>query len=128
MRTALRILLGLSFCAVGVLHFTHTSVFNGIMPPQFPVWSHAPIVWFTGVWEIAGGLAILFNRTMRWGAWALIALLIVVFPANIHMAVNNVGIAGIEPDPVALWLRLPFQAVLAAGVIWSTRFRTLVVS
>jgi uncharacterized membrane protein len=49
----------------------------------------------------------------------LIALLIAVFPANIHMALH----AELFPefDPVALWLRLPLQGVLIAWAYWFTR-------
>jgi uncharacterized membrane protein len=45
-------------------------------------------------------------------------LLVAVFPANVHMALNP----QLFPDipPVALWLRLPFQAVFIAWAYWFT--------
>ena len=50
----------------------------------------------------------------RPAAWGLIALLIAVFPANIHMALHPDLFP--EFNPAMLWLRLPLQAVL---VVWA---------
>jgi uncharacterized membrane protein len=49
--------------------------------------------------------------------WGLIALLIAVFPANLHMAMNPEIYPSISP--VALWLRLPLQGLLIA---WAYRY------
>jgi uncharacterized membrane protein len=56
---------------------------------------------------------------MRIAAWGLIALLIAVFPANIHMALNP----QLYPDTplAALLIRLPLQGVLIAMAYWFTR-------
>ena len=40
-----------------------------------------------------------------------------VFPANLHVALQG-RMPGLEVTPLTLWLRLPFQAVLMAGVWW----------
>ena len=48
-----------------------------------------------------------------------IALLIAVFPANLHMAQNPELYPGISP--VLLWLRLPLQGVLIAWAYGYTR-------
>ena len=56
-------------------------------------------------------------RTRRWGAWGIIAVLIGIFPANVHMALNPELYAVIPP--AALWARLPLQAVLIA---WAYRY------
>src|ERR1700693_2879588 len=65
------------------------------------------------------GSTLLVSRYARVAAWGLIALLIAVFPAQLHMAMNN----SLSPDtaPIALWLRLPLQAVLIAWAYWYTR-------
>ena len=45
-----------------------------------------------------------------------------VFPANLHMAMNEVLIDGEIVAPAwALWLRLPLQAVLIAWAFCYTR-------
>jgi uncharacterized membrane protein len=38
--------------------------------------------------EVAGGVGIAVPRLRRTAGWGLIALLVAVFPANIHMVVN----------------------------------------
>ena len=69
--------------------------------------------------EIVLGTLLLMPATARLAGWGLIALLIAVFPANVHMAVN--------PDlypatsPTALWIRLPLQGVLVALAYWFAR-------
>jgi uncharacterized membrane protein len=113
-----RVLAAAAFAAIGMLHFTHTEQFVSIMPPFIPESLHRAAVLVSGVAEIAGGVGLLIPPLRRAAGWGLIALLIAVFPANIHMAVNNVGIGDVPPDPLILWLRLPFQLVFAAWVWW----------
>jgi uncharacterized membrane protein len=77
------------------------------------------LVAVSGVAEIAGGLAVLHGRTRPLARWWLIALLLAVFPANIHMAINPEQIRGLDLDSVprwALWARLPLQAAAIAWV------------
>ena len=115
-KVALRWLLAIAMVAVGVLHFTSPDGFVSIMPPYLP----APLllVHLSGVAEIAGGVGILVHRVRRAAGWGLIALYVAVFPANIHMAVNQVPMGG-EPVPAwALWLRLPLQAVFIVWAWW----------
>lgn len=110
--------------AMGVLHFTHGETFASVMPDYLP-W-HLPLVYLSGVIEIALGLGLLSERTRSLAAWGLIALFIAVFPANINMALNpDMPIAGLPPDlphppAIALWLRLPLQFVL---IWWAAQYR-----
>ncbi len=67
------------------------------MPPYLP--AHHELVELSGVAEFALGLvalvlALRVPRIRRWTAWGIIALLIAVFPANLHVALNNVPIGG----------------------------------
>ena len=80
------------------------------MPPFLP-WP-AALVTISGAVEIAGGGAILFAKTRRLGGIALIALLIAVFPANIHAALHGMRILERAVPAWMLWLRLPFQPLL----------------
>ena len=119
----LRPLVALSFIAVGILHFTHASIFVGIMPPYLP-W-HLELVWISGVFEILGGIGILIPQVRRFSSWGLLALLIAVFPANLHMAFNGVFIdVPLPQSQFGLWLRLPMQFVIAAQV-WFVGLHTL---
>lgn len=115
-RLLVRVWLAVNFVAIGVLHFTHADLFVAIMPPALP-W-HLELVWLSGVFEILGGVGLLVPFSRRFAGWGLLALLVAVFPANIHMAVNEVylPVDWLNQTPAGLWLRLPFQFVFAAAV------------
>jgi uncharacterized membrane protein len=107
--------------SIGLLHFVVDDIFVQIVPPAFP----APyaLVWISGVIEVALGIALLFPRTRRAAGFALVALYVAVFPANIYMALANVQIRGLpswadQPSSTALWVRLPFQLVLIVWALW----------
>ena len=102
--------LGVAYIAAGVAHFWIPDFYLRIMPPYLP--AHRELVEFSGVAEFVLGLAMLVfgarvPRIRRWTAWGIIALLIAVFPANIHAALHDIGGTGI-----LAWLRLPIQALL----------------
>ena len=65
-----------------------------------------------------GGL-LLFPRWTVIAGWGLIALLIAVFPANIHMTMHPELYPTISPT--ALWLRLPIQGLVIAWAYWYTK-------
>lgn len=110
-------LLALFLLAAGVRHFTHSDFYLSIMPPYIP-W-HLAMVYVSGFFEIALGLMLLVPKFERLAGWGIIALLIAVFPANIHMALHTELYPYISP--LALWLRLPLQGVLIAWAYWFTR-------
>lgn len=110
--TILRRAVGLTFMGLGTLHFTHTRVYEGIMPSYLP--AHRELVLVSGAAEIAGGAGVLVPAARPYARWWLIALLTAVFPANVNMALypDRYGI-----PPWALWARLPFQLVFGA-LVW----------
>ena len=112
-----RVLFSAFFIVAGVTHFTNRDFFTSIVPPYLP-WPEM-LVYVSGVAEIALGVMLLLPATMRLAAWGLIALLIAVFPANIHMAMNP----QLYPDVsmAALLIRLPLQGVMVAIAYWFTR-------
>lgn len=116
-KLTLKYLLALFFIAAGVNHFIDPAFYLKIMPPYLP-W-HLSLVYLSGVCEMVLGAALLFQRTARLAAWGIIALLVAVFPANIHMALNHDLYP--EYNPALLWARLPLQLVLMAWAYWHTR-------
>lgn len=116
-KLALNWLLGIAFIVAGLNHFWSTDFYLRMMPPYLP-W-HLPLVLISGVCEVALGVLVLVPRFTPFAAWGLIALLIAVFPANLHMALNPSLFP--EVKPLLLWLRLPLQAVLIAWAYWFTR-------
>lgn len=112
-----RLLVGLFFIGVGVLHFVNPAPFVKIMPTWLP--AHLALVYISGVFEVLGGIGLIVPRTRRFAAWGLIALLIAVFPANINMAVNEIYLDGMPHEPWLLWARLPMQLVFMLAVAWA---------
>lgn len=117
LKLILKYLLSVLFVLAGLNHFINTGFYLKIMPPYLP-W-HLFLVYLSGFFEIALGVMLLIPKFARTAAWGLIALLIAVFPANIYMAVNSELYR--EFSPIALWIRLPFQAVFIAWAYWYTR-------
>jgi uncharacterized membrane protein len=108
----LKRLCGPFFVAAGANHFINPRSYEAMMPDYVP--AHRELVAASGVAEIAGGVALLHPRTRRVGAWWLIATLLAVFPANLHMALHPDRYRKIPPG--ALYARLPFQLVFIAWV------------
>ena len=105
------------FVFAGVSHFTNAEFFVSIVPAYLPA-PHALVV-ISGVFEVLGGLGVLLAATRKWACWGLIALLVAVYPANIHMAMHPELFP--EMSPGALYARLPIQFLFAWCVWWSTR-------
>lgn len=100
-------LMGVLYIVAGVMHFVFPAPYLKIMPKILPY--PLGLVYLSGLAEILCGVGLFFDQTRIPAAWATIALLIAIFPANINMALH--------PDqfnisPWLLYLRLPLQIVL----------------
>ena len=111
-------LFGPFFVFAGVMHFVIPRQYQAIVPDYLP--AHRELVVASGVAEIAGGVGVLHPRTRRAAGWWLIATLVAIFPANVHMAVHAERYR--QFPPAALWARLPLQGVLIAWA-WLTAAR-----
>ena len=105
----------------GVMHFVRPRWYMRIMPPYLP--AHRELVYASGVAEIAGALGTMHRRTRRPAGWFLIATLVAVFPANVHMAVNAEKFKAMPGGAPALWARLPFQGLFVYWVWRATQDR-----
>ncbi|HYF44926.1 MAG TPA: hypothetical protein VD926_01870, partial [Acidimicrobiales bacterium] len=83
-----RRLAGPAFLAIGSLHFLKPRWFEAIMPDYVP--AHRELVYASGVAEIAGGAGLLASSpaVRRKAGWWLLATLVGVYPANLHMALH----------------------------------------
>ena len=116
-KTLTRYVFGALFIVAGANHFINPNFYLAMMPPYLP-W-HSGLVVLSGLAEIGLGALLLFKRWQVAAAWGLIALLVAVFPANLHMALHQDQFT--QFSSTGLWLRLPFQAVLIAWAYWYTR-------
>ena len=110
-------LLAAFFVLAGALHFLRPREYEAMMPPYVP--RHRRAVAISGAAEIAGGIAVVPRSTRRAAGLWLLTLLVVVFPANLDMAVHPERHRGLERVPRwALWARLPLQPLI---MIWAWR-------
>ncbi len=110
---AARIAFGALFVAAGALHFIVPHAYRAVMPPYLP--APATLVAVSGAAEVAGGVGLLIPRWRSAAGIGLMALLVLVLPANVEM-LRQARAHGASPlAELLLWLRLPFQAVLGWG-------------
>jgi uncharacterized membrane protein len=108
-----RLPLAAFFLAAGSLHFVKPRIYEAIVPDALKD-HRREVVFASGVAELAGGAGVLHPRT-RWAAgWWLIATLVAVFPANVHMAVHAERYR--QFPRWALYARLPLQGACIAWV------------
>ena len=104
----------------GLNHLVNPDFYLAIMPPKLPNPEWLNVV--SGLAEIVLGVFVLEPRTRVFAAWGLIALLIAVFPANLYVALENVGVEGPGSGAGAgNWVRIPFQALFIVWAWWYTR-------
>jgi uncharacterized membrane protein len=110
------------YVTAGFNHLMNPGFYLAIIPPGLPdpEWLNL----LSGLAEIVLGVFLLEPRVRFLAAWGIVALLVAVFPANLYVALENVGVPGGEPgtgNAVVNWVRLPFQAVFVAWAWWYTR-------
>lgn len=111
------------FAFTGAMHFLRPRFFEAIVPPAIEARKQEAVA-ISGAAEIAGAALVLHPATRSLGRWWLLALLVAVFPANVHMAVNPEQIRGLDMRRFprwALWARLPLQPMAMIWVWRATR-------
>lgn len=96
---------GLFYLIAGINHFVQPQIYLKMMPTWLPYPEFLQLL--SGAFEILCAIALLIPRTQVMAAWGIIGLLIAVFPANLHVALENGA-----PMSIPAWLawgRLPFQ-------------------
>ena len=113
---ALRIALATMFVFTAVSHFhpgTRPDLIR-MVPESLPAPRLA--VTATGVLELLGAVGLLVPAALPAAAYGLMALLVVMFPANVHAARKGLMIAGRRATPL-LW-RLPLQLFWLVALWW----------
>jgi len=108
------ILAGLLILA-GIMHFVKPAIYMKIMPDYLP--AHRFLVLLSGAAEIISGILLLLPVTQTIGAYATVAVLVAVFPANVEMSRKYY-----TRNKKMFWftiLRLPLQLVL---IWWALQF------
>ncbi|MCH8505004.1 MAG: DoxX family protein [Ectothiorhodospiraceae bacterium] len=137
LRTHMRIGAAGAFLFTGVDHFLNAEErYVPMMPAFFEPFS-LQLVWLTGAAELAGAAGLLLPLAVSrklglpdlryWAGVGLAVMLAVVVIANINVAIQGTGVAGIGLGSWYFWLRPFFQPLIilwvlyAAGVIGRQR-------
>ncbi len=115
-KTISKFVLAFFMIAAGIMHFVNPTFFLKIMPPYLPL--HNELVLVSGIFEVLLGVLLLVPAYSRWAAWGIIALLIAVFPANLHVYQRQELISA---SSLVHLLRLPLQGVFILWAFWYTR-------
>jgi len=106
--------LAVMFVFTGVAHFNKMKHdLAQMVPAIFP--RPLLLVYFTGILEFMGVAGLLLPRFRSLAGLCLIALLIVMFPANVNAALKGTMLRGKPATP--LRLRAPMQ-LLFIGMLW----------
>ncbi|MAE96514.1 MAG: DoxX family protein [Deltaproteobacteria bacterium] len=119
-KSVLLYLMAAFYVFAGFNHLMNPGFYLAIMPPDLPnpEWLNV----LSGLAEIVLGVYVLEPRVRVLAAWGLIALLVAVFPANLWVAMENVGAEGPGSGAgAANWVRIPFQGLFIAWAWWYTR-------
>jgi len=110
------------YVVAGFNHLMNPDFYLAIMPPGLPNPEWLNVI--SGLAEIVLGVFLLEPRVRALAAWGIIALLIAIFPANVYVAMANVGLPDGTPgsgNALLNWVRLPFQGLFVAWAWWYTR-------
>ena len=108
------------FISAGIDHFTNKEFYLSIMPPAFPL--HLEAVYISGFFEVLGGLGLLIPKLRKIAALGLLALSIVVYPANIYMALYPEAFPQYSINLLYFRLFLQFIAFYWAYSLSTARF------
>jgi uncharacterized membrane protein len=114
--TAAAVVLAAVLLTTGTWHFASPHGFESIVPGFLG----SPAFWvrLSGVGELACAVGLLIPRTRRAAGWVTAALFVVVFPANIDMAVHAAQGHG---SRLIAYARLPLQVPLVLWALYIAR-------
>ncbi len=105
----------LVFTAIG--HFAFTKGMSMMVPKIIPF--KESFVYITGIFEISLAIGLLIPKLKEISGWTLIIFLLLMLPANIYAAINNVNYQKGTFDGngiLYLWFRIPLQILF---IIWT---------
>ena len=90
--------LALLFLFTGLGHFVQTDAMAQMLPTWVPM--RVTVIYVTGLLEWAGAIGLLLPGFSRVAGLCLVGFLVLVFPANVYAAVNQVAMGGHESGPM----------------------------
>ena len=111
--------MSIAYAYVGVRHFIDPDFFLAIMPNYLTF--HLEFVYLSGIAEVVLGLMLLSKKTRKTGSIGLIILLILVFPANIHLVQSELSQSILGVTKSQSIYRLPFQGLFILIAYWHSK-------
>ena len=111
--------MSIAYTYVGVRHFIDPDFFLAIMPNYLSM--HLFFVYLTGLMEVVFGLLLAFRKSRKFASHGLIILLLIVFPANIHLVESELSQSILEVSKVQTIIRLPFQGLFLILAYWHSK-------
>jgi uncharacterized membrane protein len=113
---ALRVGLALMFTATGLAHFIGMRAeLIAMVPAQLP--QPGLLVTVTGVFELVGAVGLLIPATATAAALCLAALMIVMLPANLHLARTGTDLDLMDHTVPRTILQIVFLAACAGATL-----------
>ena len=106
----LALVYGVPFILIGIEHFREPQKFVEIVPKYMPFALF--LVYLTGSIEIAGGLGIIYPETREITGRLMALFLLAIYPANLHMWINDVPFNGTRLSTTGHLIRLSVQILL----------------
>ena len=119
LKTWVAIVLGVAFLRIGFLHFTQPEPFDAIIPPYLPFprfWTFA-----SGILEILLGLGLILPKMRQRAALCMALLLVLMYPANLNMWVNDIPFGQTRFETRGHIIRLLIQIILILVCLWISR-------
>ena len=113
-RGVMRLLLALIYAVAGIAHCLRPEIFLPIVPDWVPFPRETVII--TGLFEIAGALALLTERFRMLAGIMLAIYALGVWPANIKHAVEHIVL---PPIPDSWWYHGPRLALQPVLIWWA---------
>ena len=118
-RAKLRLALAAMFLLSASTRLLSPDTLLQMIPSSLPLRREA--LYLSGIFEALGAIGLLVPGLRRPAGLGLALLLVLVFPANVNVALNNLQIDGYPGSPLYQWARLPIQAVLIWLAVWTSR-------
>ena len=86
-----------------------------MVPPQLP--RPTALVYASGIIELAAAVGLVLRPSPGLG-WLLAGFFLLLLPANVYSAIQEVGLGG--RGAAYLWFRVPLQVLFIAWGLWCT--------
>jgi uncharacterized membrane protein len=118
---AMRRAMAVALLFTGASHLAMPDAFRVYFPGWVPFAD--ALVYATGAVEVVGGLALFGRRHRARVGLAVAAYFVLVFPANVYVAVagGEASLPGLLDGAWYPWVRLPFQALFVWWALRSTQ-------